>query len=169
MRRIFIFDFDDTLANYSTYNTLVYKMPVKILPPLGGLKKGVPEVLDFLKSKGDDLYLVTMNIVMKENEKWEKMDRVGIRRWFDERKVFMVREKTPEIFKKICQGRDPASCYVVGDSYTYDIKTGLSAGLKVLFIPRPIYMRRYPIPRNDKNNLTVLRSISEIMDRYDEL
>ena len=169
MGRTFIFDFDDTLADFSGYNTLVYKLPLRVLPPLGGLIKGVPQVLDFLGREGVELHLVTMNVVITEDQKWRKLDRVRIRKWFSRENIHMVREKTPQVFRNVFGDRAPDDCYIVGDSYTFDVKPGLEAGYKVLFIPRPLYKRRYPIPKDPVERLWVLKDIRDLLHLYPDL
>ncbi|MGA1866147.1 MAG: hypothetical protein ACMUFK_01625, partial [Thermoplasmatota archaeon] len=96
MDRLFIFDFDDTLANFSLYNTWVLKGPVKVLPHIGTTIKGAVEVLEFVRSRGDALAMLTMNIVLNDELKWKKLKRVGMDRWFNDRNTFFVRKKTPE-------------------------------------------------------------------------
>jgi FMN phosphatase YigB (HAD superfamily) len=168
MRRTFLFDFDDTLAGFAVYNTWVYISPIKIFPPVGGLLPGAEEVLDFLLSRGDDLKMVTLNIVLDEEKKWKKLERLGLRKYFNEDNVWMVREKTPDLFREICRGKNPNYCTMVGNSVINDIRPALDAGIKAIFIPRPIFKRVLPIGVDDPNCL-VLRRIDQIIDRYDEL
>jgi len=166
MDRLFLFDFDDTLANFSVYNSWVFKQPIKILPPIGGTIDGATEVLDFLRSKGDDLAMVTMNMILDRDVKWKKLERVGMGRWFDQGNVHMVREKTPELYRKIITGRDPDRCYMVGNSLKHDITPALKAGIKAIYIPRPKVKRLLPLrlPRSDR--LTVLKDIRQVMELY---
>lgn len=169
MRKLFIFDFDDTLANYSAYNTWTYKSPVPIFPRLGGTIKDAKKVLDFVNSRGDEIKMVTMNIVLSEEQKWRKLERVGMRRWFHEENVWMVKRKTPELFMEVCGGKDPRSCYMVGNSYTNDIKPSLKAGINALYIPRPRIKRILRVPDIDNPRMRVLGSIGEIIDIYESL
>ena len=116
----------------------------------------------------DDLMMVTLNIVLDEEKKWKKLERVGLRKYFNEDNVWMVREKTPDLFREICRGRNPRRCTMVGNSVINDIRPALDAGIKTIFIPRPLFKRVLPI-RIDDPKCTVLRRIDEIIDRYDEL
>ena len=169
MRKLFIFDFDDTLANYSAYNTWAYKSPIRIFPGLGGTIGEAKRVLDFLKSKGDGLKMVTMNVVLNEDQKWRKMERVGMRRWFDEDNVWMVRKKTPELFREVCGSKRAENCYMVGNSYSNDIEPSLAAGINAIYIPRPRIMRLFRVPDIDNPRLHVLRDIGQIIQVYDSL
>jgi putative hydrolase of the HAD superfamily len=169
MDRLFLFDFDDTLANFSIYNSWVLKQPFPLFPPIGGTIKGAPEVLDFLKGKGDGLVMVTMNMVLDKGIKWKKLERVGMRRWFDEDNVHMVREKTPDLYRKLTAGRDPSRCYMVGNSLRHDIVPALRSGIKAIYIPRPMVKRLLPVRLPRSRDLTVLNDIRQIMGLYDRL
>lgn len=169
MRKCFIFDFDDTLAGFSVYNTMTYVSPIRVFPQLGGTLRDVPAVLDFLSEKGDTLKMVTMNIVLKEEQKWRKLERVGMLKWFHKRNVWMVRRKTPDLFRKICRGKNPRMCYMVGNSLQHDIIPSLEAGINAIYIPKPRLKKFLPNPVSDHENLIVLGSIREIRERYDRL
>jgi len=169
MRRLFIFDYDDTLANHPMYNSVAFKLPVRILPPLGGLIKGASEVLDHIVSRGDRLHLLTMNVMMDEASKWEKMDHFGASRWFDRDNVTMVRRKTPETMIRICMGFRKDRCYMVGNSFKHDIGPALEAGINAIYIPRPKLKRIFGGKLPDNERLIVLKDIGEILDIYDEL
>jgi len=169
MDRLFIFDFDDTLAHYSMYNTWVLKQPVKIFPHIGGTIEGAVEVLDHLKAKGNDLAMLTMNIVLDDDLKWKKLERVGMRKWFNERNTHFVRNKTPERILEICRGRRKDRCYMVGNSFGHDIAPALEAGINAIYIPRPWSTAWIPrrMPRSDR--FRKLSSIKEILDIYPDL
>ena len=169
MRRLFIFDFDDTLAHYSMYNTWVLKQPVRIFPHIGGTIKGADRVLDFLKSKGDDLAMLTMNIVLDHDLKWNKLERVGMRRWFNERNTFFVRRKTPEKILEICRGRRSDRCYMVGNSFDHDVVNALEAGINSIYIPRPWFTAWIPRRMPETERFRKLSSIAEIIDIYPDL
>ncbi|MEA3558681.1 MAG: hypothetical protein U9R75_05440 [Candidatus Thermoplasmatota archaeon] len=169
MRKTFIFDFDDTLANFSMYNTLVIKQPVKILPHIGGLLPGVKEVLDLLSSRGDRLMMLTMNVVLDDDQKWRKLDRLGIRRWFREKDVHFVRHKTAASMIKVVGRVDKRNCYMVGNSLDHDVKPALEAGINAVFIERPLLKRLVPRRRPVSDRLFVLDRIDEIMDIYPRL
>ncbi|MCK7516106.1 MAG: hypothetical protein MZV70_77120 [Desulfobacterales bacterium] len=169
MDRLFLFDFDDTLANFSIYNSWVLKQPVRIFPPIGSTIKGAREVLDFLKGESDELVMVTMNMILDAGVKWEKLERVGMRRWFDEDNVHMVKEKTPDLFRRLTAGRDPSRCYMVGNSLKHDIVPALGAGIKAVYIPRPLIKRLLPARLPRSKDLTVLRDIGQLIEAYDGL
>jgi phosphoglycolate phosphatase-like HAD superfamily hydrolase len=167
MRRLFIFDYDDTLANFTLYNSLVFRTKQRIIPPIGGLIDGAGEVLKFLHGKGDRLHILTMNIIMDHDSKWRKMDHVGITRWFRKEDIDMVRNKTPEKMLSICGRLPPERCYMVGNSYRHDIEPALGAGINPIYIPRPKYKRIFPGKVDGR--VRVLKDIREIIDLYDEL
>jgi FMN phosphatase YigB (HAD superfamily) len=169
MERLFLFDFDDTLANHSIYNSWVLKQPIRILPPVGGTILGVPEVLDMILSRGDALMMVTMNVILDDGIKWKKLERVGMRRWFHEGNVFMVREKTPALFRDLTTGRDPSRCFMVGNSLRHDIRPALAAGIKAVYIPRPLIKRLLPSRTPRSKDLTVLKDIRQLIHIYDRL
>ena len=169
MRRCFIFDYDDTLANYPMYNSMAYKLPLKVLPPIGGLIKGADQVLDEVKRRRDKLLMLTMNIIMDHDTKWAKMNSVGIPRWFDERSVHMVRKKTPEKMLELTKGFSRDRSYMVGNSLHHDILPALDAGIRAIYIPRPRWKRLLPRNFPGDDNLIVLKDIREILDIYDEL
>ena len=130
--------------------------------------KGADEVLDEVVRRRDKLLMLTMNIIMDHDTKWEKMKRVGISKWFDEGSVHMVRTKTPEKMLELTKGFRKDRSYMVGNSFRNDILPAIEAGIKAIYIPRPKVkrlIRRYP----EYDNLIVLKDIRELIDIYDEL
>lgn len=166
MRKTFIFDFDDTLANFSMYNTMVIKQPVKVFPHISGLLPGVEEVLDHLKARGDRICMLTMNVVLDHDQKWRKLDRLGIRRWFREKDVHFVRHKTPEKMLELCGRTKRNHCYMVGNSLNHDILPALEAGIGAIFIERPMIKRIIPRRKPASDRLYVLNRIDELLDLY---
>ncbi|MBN1539860.1 MAG: hypothetical protein JW939_06920 [Candidatus Thermoplasmatota archaeon] len=169
MDRLFIFDFDDTLANFSMYNTCVLKQPVKIFPHIGTTLKGAVEVLEFLRSRGDDLAMLSMNMVLDDELKWKKLKRVGMDRWFNDRNAFFVRRKTPEIIAKICGRRRKDSCYMVGNSFAHDVVPALDAGIHAVYIPRPWFSSWLPRKLPVDNRFHRFSEISQIIQHYDDI
>lgn len=169
MRRCFIFDYDDTLANFPIYNSFVFKSPVKVLPPLGGLIKGSDTVLDEILKRNDKLQMLTMNIFMDGHTKWDKMNYVGISRWFKEKDVYMVRNKTSEKMLELCKGFRKDRCIMVGNSLKHDILPALEAGIKAIYIPRPRWKMLVPERIPESDDLYVLKDIRQVLDIYDEL
>jgi FMN phosphatase YigB (HAD superfamily) len=169
MDKLFIFDFDDTLANFSMYNTWVLKQPIKLFPHIGKTLPGAVEVLDFLRSKRDRVEMLSMNIVLDDDLKWRKLERVGMRRWFNENNSHFVRHKTPEKILEICSKRKRSKCFMVGNSFDHDVLPALEAGINAIYIPRPWFTAWVPrrLPRNER--LWKLKKISQIMDIYNEL
>ncbi len=169
MDRLFIFDFDDTLANYSMYNTFVLKQPVKVLPHIGGPIKGAVEVLEYLDRRHDKLAMLSMNVVLNDELKWRKLKRLGMDRWFDTRNAFFVRHKTPEIIRRICGRKRKEKCYMVGNSLAHDVRPALEAGINAIYIPRPLATRWLPrkLPRSERFH--ELSSIEDIIKSYDEI
>lgn len=169
MDKLFIFDFDDTLANYSMYNTWVLKQPIKIFPHIGKTIPGAAEVLDFLRSKNDKLEMLSMNIVLDHDLKWRKLDRVGMRRWFNEKNTHLVRHKTPEKILEICGGYKKKRCYMVGNSYDHDVVPAIEAGINAIYIPRPWFTTLVPKKPPDTKRFRKLKKISQIMEIYNDL
>jgi FMN phosphatase YigB (HAD superfamily) len=169
MDRLFIFDFDDTLANFSMYNTMVLKQPVRILPHFGGPIKGAVEVLEFLEGRRDRLAMLSMNVVLNDELKWRKLGRLGMDRWFNSKNAFFVRHKTPEIIRRICGRRRKDSCYMVGNSLAHDVRPALEAGINAIFIPRPLATRWLPrrLPRSDRFHR--FSSLEDIIRHYDDI
>lgn len=167
--RTFIFDFDDTLAGYSLYNTWTIYLDLPFIKPVGGLIPGATSVLEHLSSRGDRLYMMTLNIVLDERKKWKKLDRLGLRRWFDETNTMMVRRKTPEMFREICLGMDPSRCYMVGNSFKNDIAPALEAGIKGIYIPRPFFKRALSWRHPASKGLIRLSKIEQIISEYERL
>lgn len=169
MKRLFIFDFDDTLANYSMYNTWVLKQPVKIFPHIGSTIRGTVEVLDFLRLKNERLAMLSMNIVLDDDLKWKKLDRVGMGRWFNERSAYFVRRKTPKKILEICGNIRKERCYMVGNSFDHDVVPALDAGINAIYIPRPWFTAWVPRKMPTTKRFRKLSRISQIIDIYDEL
>jgi FMN phosphatase YigB (HAD superfamily) len=169
MDRLFIFDFDDTLANYSMYNTLVLKQPIKLLPHVGRPLPGAVEVLEFLEKKRDKLAMLSMNIVLDDELKWRKLRRLGMERWFNRENAFFVRHKTPEILERICGRRRKDRCYMVGNSLAHDVKPALEAGIHAIYIPRPLATRWLPRRLPNSDMFHRLSSIQDIIRFYDEI
>jgi FMN phosphatase YigB (HAD superfamily) len=169
MKKLFIFDFDDTLANYSMYNTFVLKQPLKILPHFGGTIPGAVEVLDFLKEKRDRLAMLSMNIVLDDQLKWKKLNRLGMERWFSKENAHFVRHKTPKKIIEICGRTRLDRCYMIGNSLEHDVRPALEAGINAIYIPRPLATSWLPrkLPREDR--FLKLSSIVKIIDLYDDL
>ena len=164
--RTFIFDFDDTLAGHSVYNTWSLYFDLPLIRPVGGLLPGAREVLDFLTSRGDSVHMLTLNILLDEEAKWRKLERLGLFRWFDEMNTFMVADKTPEIFRRICRGRDPRRCYMVGNSFRRDIGPALRAGIKAIYIRRPLVFRVFPDMHGQHENLIRMDRLGQIINEY---
>jgi putative hydrolase of the HAD superfamily len=169
MRRFFIFDFDDTIANFPLYNSLRFRVPLDILPPMGGLIPGASDVLDMILKRKDRLHMLTMNIMMDEGSKWKKMNSLGISRWFDESNVTMVRRKTPEMMLSITKGFPRDRCYMVGNSLTHDVEPAIEAGIGAIYIPRPRMKRLIPRSLPDSDRLLILKDIRDMIDIYDRL
>jgi putative hydrolase of the HAD superfamily len=169
MEKLFIFDFDDTLANYSMYNTWVLKQPIKIFPHVGKTLPGAVEVLDFLRSKRDKLEMLSMNIVLDDDLKWKKLNRLGMGRWFNENNSHFVRHKTPETILEICGRRQKRKCFMVGNSYDHDVIPALKAGINALYIPRPWFTAWIPRKIPETERFRKLKNISQLMDIYPEL
>ncbi|MBN1390619.1 MAG: hypothetical protein JXA22_08260 [Candidatus Thermoplasmatota archaeon] len=169
MNRLFIFDFDDTLANFSMYNSWVLKQPIKVLPHIGGTIKGAVEVLDFLSCGGDSLAMLSMNVVLDNELKWKKLKRVGMDRWFNERNAFFVRHKTSESILGICGKREKDRCYMVGNSLDHDVFPALEAGIHAIYIPRPWFISWLPRRNPKDERFHRLTNISQIIQHYDGL
>lgn len=169
MDKLFIFDFDDTLANYSMYNTWVLKQPIKIFPHFGKPLPGAVEVLDFLRSKNDRIEMLTMNIVLDHDLKWKKLERLGMRRWFNDDNSHFVRHKTSEKILEICGNHPIKKCYMVGNSFDHDVIPSLEAGINAIYIPRPWFTAWVPrkIPKTDR--FRKLSNISQIIEIYRDL
>lgn len=151
------------------YNTLVLKQPLSVLPHYSGLLPGAEDVLDFLSSRHDRLLMLTMNIVLDDSQKWRKLDRLGIRRWFREKDVYFVRNKTPEVIDRICGNANRRRCYMVGNSLGHDMIPALEAGINAIFIERPLAKRLIPRRKPRSDRLITLHRIDQIMDIYPEL
>jgi len=169
MRRTFIFAFDDTLAGFSVYNTWALVLDRPMIKPMGDLIPGSWEVLDTLARRGDRLYLYTLNLVLNEEQKWKKINRLGLDRFFQKGNTYMVSQKTPQMFRWICRGRDPDRCYMVGNSYKNDIRPALDAGIKAIYIRRPMLKRLVPDLHGSHPRLFRMSCISQILDKYEEI
>ncbi len=169
MKKLFIFDFDDTLANFSMYNTWVLKQPFKMVPHIGSTIPGAVEVLDHLQSRRDKMAMLSMNVVLDHELKWRKLNRVGMGKWFNDETAHFVRRKTPKKILDICANMKKERCYMVGNSFDHDVIPALDAGINAIYIPRPWFTAWVPrrTPRTDR--FRKLSSISQIIDIYDDL
>jgi len=167
MKRTFIFDFDDTLAGFSLYNTWGIYLDLPLVRPIGGPLPGAIDVLEELRRRRDRLYLFTLNLVLNEDMKWRKIRRLGMDRYFNRNNTYMVRKKTPELFRTICKGQDPSRCYMVGNSFRNDIEPALEAGINAIYIPRPVFKRALPWTYRKHERLSVLSDIRQVPEMDD--
>lgn len=127
-------------------------------------------VLEFLKSKGDQILLLTKGDKKIQGPKFAVLD-AGKRF----ARVRVVADKTPEIFCEMARGFGGYRLFSVGDNYDSDIAPALKAGYcQGIWIPlvetwdtvgRIAEIRA----RVDWSRCIELRLLRELVERYDEI
>jgi len=134
-----------------------------------GMVPGAKEVLNFLKSKGDNLVLMTKGDPRVQNK---KIKALGLLNWFPE--ILIVDNKTKENFKLVMRRRQAAgSIYSVGNSFSSDIRPGLDAGCCAIFIPcftwRAESIDVGRLTQSEKKRLVIVKKITDIIEIYEIL
>lgn len=125
---------------------------------------GAEEVLDFLKSKGDELVLLTHGDYAWQKEKIEVHD---LDKWFYD--INIVDLKTSEVVKIVVEGKDKNKTYMVGNSLRSDINPALKAGINAVYIPFETWAFEKASSGLEEGNVFVFSNLSEFMKSYDKL
>ena len=134
-----------------------------------GLVKGAPEVLDFLKERGDSLILLTRG---DEYVQRLKINSLGLSKWFFRIRIVPAKDKKTfkEIKSKFSNGR---KIYSVGNSFESDVRPALEAGLLGIYIPCETWeFNEEPeqvLEDVCQKKLFIFQEIREIKNKYKEL
>jgi putative hydrolase of the HAD superfamily len=134
---------------------------------------GAEKTLDFLAcEKSDTLFILTVGDPAVQGAKWEGC---GLRRWFSEDRLIIVRwepaagypgDKTEELVA--LRGRYPGrKIFMVGDSISSDIIPAIRAGVGAVYIPS--YWEWRPGTQELPKEAIVLSQINQIIEKHDEL
>ncbi len=136
------------------------------------LLPGVQETLEFLLSKGHELYLLTEGV-----EKWQKrkIEVTSLRKWFNnEKNNYLCVEggKNAAHLLQLVNNEVAKSSYV-GDKKTRDVSLAVDAGVLPIYIPEndPRDNKFFGENKDDPLDATAieLRSIIELKHRYEEV
>ncbi|HEY8347800.1 MAG TPA: HAD family hydrolase [Symbiobacteriaceae bacterium] len=100
-----------------------YEVRQEILP-------GAPEVLTWLHTRGFEVLIWTAG---DHEVQFRKIRESGLTHLIHG--MCIVPEKTPEVLRAALADRDPARCFVVGNSVHSDIRPGLALGLLAIHVP----------------------------------
>lgn len=124
--------------------------------------------LEFLKSKGDQILLLTKGDKKVQGSKLAVLD--AGKRFI---RVRVVTDKTPKIFLEMARGFEGYQFFSVGDSYDSDIAPALEAGYRGVWIPLETWDTIDKLPeirtRVDRNRCVELSSLRQLTERYDEI
>lgn len=100
-----------------------YEVKQEVLP-------GAREVLTWLRSQGFEVVIWTAG---EHRVQLRKIRESGLTHLIHRARV--VPDKTPERLQEALEGRDPARCFVVGNSIHSDIRPALEVGLLAVHVP----------------------------------
>jgi putative hydrolase of the HAD superfamily len=150
----------------------IYNIGLKAFDPCLYTKENLfPDsisTLNFLRSKYDQIILLTKGDKQIQRLKLSALDAGNI---FT--RVFIVDNKTPEVFRKIVKGFENYNLFSVGDNYNSDIAPALKVGYFGVWIPRETWdvtgqlneIRSYV----DWSKCVELKSLKELVQKYDAL
>ena len=130
--------YDELCSIYGTRKNPYAREKIRLIAKSGfqanpGFADGAKEVLNYLKSRGDKLALVTRG---NERLQRKKLKMNGMERWFAEEDTYIVPVNKTEAFKKILEtAPDPYNVISIGDSYTSDILPAAKLGIAAVHIP----------------------------------
>ena len=111
-----------------------------------------------------DLLLLTKG---DEKEQQGKIDVSGLVRFF--RRVVIVREKTPEIYRELIEteGLDPRRTWMIGNSVRSDIAPALAVGLGAVFIPNVnTWALEHDILDETAERLVQVERFAQLVERF---
>lgn len=140
--------------------------------PKLGFVPGAEEVLNFHHQQHHRLVLVTKGVEYVQNR---KINALGGRRWFKKGDVYIVEEKTPELFQGILstmQNVEAERTVMVGNSPS-DIMPALKSGMIGIFVPCPTWKGEKidmdKLTKDEKRRLVRFENISEIIPWFESL
>lgn len=146
----------------------LYDIANKVNCPPFVYMESAPNVLNFIRDKVDEMFILTMGDTRVQSSKIDAMPD-GMKELFDG--FHIVSKKDAEEFKKIIAHRDPKECIMVGNSPRSDILPAIANGAYAVHIPtdtwlydvhsEPFYYNKlYTIP-SLKQLPNILRAIQE--------
>ncbi|OGY27412.1 MAG: hypothetical protein A3F33_01360 [Candidatus Woykebacteria bacterium RIFCSPHIGHO2_12_FULL_43_10] len=140
MTKIVIFDFFRTLYD----------------PDNDALLEGATQVLEGLKKRGFELFIVSHGAGRKE-----ELQSLGIDHFFKD--VVVTTEKTEKDFLKVIpEGTDKTNSFVIGDRVRYEIKIGNILGFQTIWLKLGKFSVEKPQSNEEKPDFTIL-SLKEIL------
>ena len=126
-------------------------------------RPGAEEVLDFLKSKGNELILLTHG-----DQDWQdrKVKAHNLNDWFDE--INIVDHKTYKITENIVKNKDKNKVYMVGNSRRSDINPALKAGINAIYVPFETWAFE-KTEVSEESKIITFSNLSEIKKNYNKL
>ena len=148
----------------------------------GNIVPSAKAVLNFLRSQGGSLWLLTKGDRRVQEKKLAALQSLGINH-FTTSGWRVVDQKNFAEFKKIMvlvycvcdelRESPPRNFYSVGNSYDSDIKPALAAGFKGILVPVETWdligKMDDVINEAGQNGVTVLNDLGDIITRYEEL
>lgn len=129
--------------------------------------EGVIDVLDFLKQKKDELYLVTLGV---ESFQKQKVKSTGLSKYFSEEKIFVEKREKTGTFKKLSKNFSKEKVIVVGDSEKSDILAAQNAGLKAVHVLTPTGSWAYDESKKEiEGKVIKISNIKKLIEIYDTL
>jgi putative hydrolase of the HAD superfamily len=143
-----------------------YEIGMQVHNPINWETKMLPgaeDVLNFLRSHGDELYLVTAGDVRAQTR---KINFYGLYKWFGDKVHIVAKDKRPAI-KEITKKQDTGNVYFVGNSPSSDIMPALECGINAIHIPKTTWdYDNHPDENNDHHRKITIPRISEIIAMY---
>ncbi len=137
------------------------KMAFAIEP---NMVSGAEGVLNHLVRSNDSLYLFTKGDTELQKRKIE-VNRLD--RWFTPERTFVVADKSAENLGAIVEGLDKKSTYVIGNSYSSDIKPALELGLNAIYIPAETWP--FEESKDDLSGVILMENIKAFVPLYENI
>jgi len=127
-------------------------------------------VLTFLKEKKDVLLLCSKGDMRVQEKKVAALKEAGIDQFSS---IYIVDQKTSEVFSKISEGFNSYNLYSVGNSYSSDILPAIQIGFTGIYIPvetwETIGQMDKIFSEVDQEKCILLENLGQIKTRYRRL
>jgi len=126
---------------------------------------GANDTLNFLKSRGDDLHLVTLGDARIQES---KIEYYQLARWFDSGNMNIVPREKGSRIEKICAGKDKNQVWFVGNSNRSDIQPALESGIGAIYVPQETWAYDDDHPQVEAHpRLVTIDSLEQFREAYE--
>lgn len=153
-----------TAEEYDKWHLIVSQAYDNIMDTEGvPLKKGVFEILDYLKEVGATIALASSTKIARIEK---ELKQVNLIHYFEDilaGDIIKNSKPAPDIYLKSAEniGKSPSEIYVVEDSFN-GVRSAYSAGMKVIMVPD----KHEPDEEMQKKCVAILPSLIEVRDYF---